>query len=282
MRLNIATRLWLPTLAITGLLLAVGTAVSLRTAGQIQAAGEALRSAESKLYDAAAWRGLTQANVVRVVASLIGNDPALDAAMKPEIAETAARITEIQQRVDAAAADPQERAALDRIAEARKAYIAARESAGQAKAGGDAAAAKSLLADKVQPAVTAYLAAQQAYVDLQRAQTAAVRAASGTERMRSVWAVLAVVAVVITLLMVSTMLTVPSAGRWPAWSRWPAASATATWMPRWTAAVTTRSARCSAPWQRCATRCAASWARCGSRPSRSRWPAAKWPVATPT
>lgn len=54
MRLNIATRLWLPTLAITGLLLAVGTAVSLRTAGQIQAAGEALRSAESKLYDAAA------------------------------------------------------------------------------------------------------------------------------------------------------------------------------------------------------------------------------------
>ena len=208
MRLNIATRLWLPTLAITGLLLAVGTAVSLRTAGQIQAAGEALRSAESKLYDAAAWRGLTQANVVRVVASLIGNDPALDAAMKPEIAETTARITEIQQRVDAAAADPQERAALDRIAEARKAYIAARESAGQAKAGGDAAAAKSLLADKVQPAVTAYLAAQQAYVDLQRAQTAAVRAASGTERMRSVWAVLSVVAVVITLLMVSTMLTV--------------------------------------------------------------------------
>ena len=207
MRLTIARRLWLPTLVISTMLVLVGAAVATRTAGQISTAAEKLAVAESKLFDASTWRGLTQANAVRVVAGLIGSDPALDAALKPEIAETTARITEIQKRVDAAATEPAERAALDRIAEARKTYIAARDAAAQAKTGGDAAAAKALLADKVQPAVTAYLAAQQAYVDLQLDTTAAVRAASGAERMRSVWAVLAVVALVITLLMVSTVLT---------------------------------------------------------------------------
>ncbi|GCL64983.1 methyl-accepting chemotaxis protein [Pseudaquabacterium pictum] len=208
MRLNIANRLWLPTLAITGLLLLVGATVSVRTTGQIQQASDQLRVAEEKLMDASAWRGLTQSNVVRVVASLVSSDPAVDAALKPEIAETSARISEIQKRVDAAATEAHERAAMDRIAETRKAYIAARDAASKTKAAGDAAAAKAMLADKVQPAITTYLAAQQAYVDLQREHTAAVRAQSGAERMRTVWAVLAVVVAVVSLLLVSTVLTV--------------------------------------------------------------------------
>ncbi|MES2716708.1 MAG: HAMP domain-containing protein, partial [Pseudomonadota bacterium] len=208
MRLTIATRLWLPTLAITGVLLLVATTVGLRTSGQINRADVALRDSESKLYDAASWRGLTQANVVRVVASLTGSDPALDAAMKPAIAETTARISEIQKRVDAAATDPAERAALDTIAAARKAYIAARDGANQAKAAGDAAAAKALLADKVQPAITAYLATQQAYVDLQRERSAAVRAESGAERLRTVWLVMGVMGAIVAGLVVSTLLQV--------------------------------------------------------------------------
>jgi len=208
MPLNIATRLWLPTLAITGVLALVGATVAVRTTAQINAATEQLQRSESKLYDASVWRGYTQSNAVRVVASLAGNDAALDAALKPEIAETSARISEIQKRVDAAASDPDERAALDRIADTRKTYIAARDAASLAKTGGDAAAAKALLADKVQPAVTVYLAAQQAFVDLQRAQAAAVRAQSGADRLHTVWAVLAVMGLVMLTLLVSTVLTV--------------------------------------------------------------------------
>ena len=52
-------------------------------------------------------------------------------------------------------------------------------------AGGEAAAAKAKPADKVQPAVIAYAASQQAYVVLQQAHGAAVRAATGAERMRT-------------------------------------------------------------------------------------------------
>ena len=71
------------------------------------------------------------------------------------------------------------------IASARQVYIAARDDARKAKAGGDAAAAKALLADKVQPAIIAYAASQQTYVVLQQAHGAAVRAATGAERMRT-------------------------------------------------------------------------------------------------
>ncbi len=208
MRLTIAARLWLPTAAITGVLLLVGTTVGLRTTGQIATADAALHDSESKLYDAATWRGLTQTNVVRVVASLTGGDPTLDMAMKPEIAETTARISEIQKRVDAAAKDPVERAALDTIAAARKAYIAARDGANKAKAGGDLASAKAQLADKVQPAITAYLSAQQAYVDLQRARSATVRAESGAQRLHALWLVMGVMASIVAGLVLSTLLLV--------------------------------------------------------------------------
>ena len=208
MGMSIATRLWLPTLAVASVLVLVGTTVAWRTTGQISQASTALQDSEAKLYDAATWRGLTQSNVVRVVAGLNSADPALEALLKPEIAETSDRIGEIQKRVDAAATDDAERAAVDRIAEARKAYIAARDGAAKAKAAGDAAAVRAQLADKLQPAIAGYLASQQAYVDLQRERSAAVRAESGAERLRVVWLVMGVMAVIVAGLVVSTMLLV--------------------------------------------------------------------------
>jgi methyl-accepting chemotaxis protein len=208
MRINIATRLWLPTLAVAALIMATGGTVALRTTAQISHADAALRDSEAKLVDAATWRGLTQANAVRVLASLRSSDPALEETLKPEIAATTAQISEIQKRVDAAATDPVERTALEQVAATRQAYITARGGASQAKAGGDAAAARALLIDKVQPAITSYLAAQQAYVDLQRARSAAVRATSGADRLRAVWLVMGVMAAIVAGLVVSTLLLV--------------------------------------------------------------------------
>jgi len=145
---------------------------------------------------------------VRVVASLSSADPAVEAQFKPEIAETSAKISEIQKRVDAAAVSPAERAALDRIAETRKAYIAARDAAGKAKAAGDASNARTMLAEKVQPAIATYLAAQQAYVDLQHDRADQVRADTSAERSRTVVLVLALMAAVVAGLALSTLMLV--------------------------------------------------------------------------
>ena len=192
MTMNISTRLWLPALLLGGIVLLISGTVGLRTSGQIALSDTLLRDQEAKLQDATTWQGLTNANVVRVVASVISSDAAVEAAMKPEIEATTARIGEIQKRIEATAVDAEERSALAAIASARQVYIAARDDARKAKAGGDAAAAKALLTDQVQPAITAYAASQQAYVVLQQAHGAAVRAATGHERMRTVWTVIGV------------------------------------------------------------------------------------------
>jgi methyl-accepting chemotaxis protein len=211
--MTLAARLWLPTLTVAAVFAVVGAVLGLRTDGQIARSTAALEDSEHKLQDAAAWRGLTQANVVRVVASLSSADQSVEAHFKPEIAETTAKISEIQKRVDAAATTPQERAALDRIAGARKAYIASRDAAGKAKASGDAANARTLLGEKVQPAIATYLAAQQAYVDLQRERADQVRTATSTERSQTVHLLLLLMAAVVAGLAATTALTARAISR---------------------------------------------------------------------
>jgi len=210
MTMKISTRLWLPALVLGGIVLLMSGTVGLRTNSQIALSDAQLRDQQSKLQDANTWQGLTNANVVRVVASVISSDAAVDAAMKPEIEATTARIGEIQKRIEAGAVSDQERSALAAIASARQVYISARDEARKAKAGGDAAAAKALLADKVQPAITAYAASQQAYVVLQQAYGAAVRAATGDERMRSVWTVIGVMLAMAVGLGIGTVFLVRS------------------------------------------------------------------------
>jgi len=213
MTLKIATRLWIPTAAMACLLTVMGSTTVLRTSGQITQAEEAARSQESKLFDAASWQGLTNANATRVMTSLVGNDPAVEATLKPEIDATTARIDEIARRVEQAAASDDERSALARIAAARKTYIDARTVAKKTKAAGDAEAAKAQLASTVQPALAAYMASQQAYVTLQQDLGKAQRGQAAAERMRTVWVVVGLLALAVLGLALGTVLLVRSVCR---------------------------------------------------------------------
>jgi methyl-accepting chemotaxis protein len=210
MTLKIATRLWLPTIAVTGLLLLVAGLATLRTGSQIALAEAQSQSQESKLYDAATWQGLTTANAARVMAGIIGSDAAVEASLKPEIEATSARIDEIAKRIEAEAASGDEKAALGRIAGARKAYIDARQAATKVRADGNADAARAQLTGTVQPALAAYLASQQAYVALQQDIGKTLRAQAGADRMATVWSVVGVLALIVLGLAIGTVLTVRS------------------------------------------------------------------------
>ena len=208
MTLNISTRLWLPTAALGGLLLLLAASAGIATQRDIAWTGERLRSQDAKLQDAAAWQGLTSANAARMVASVLSNEPVVEAALKPEIEATSARISEIQKRIDSAASSAEETAALARIATARKAYIDARTATAKVKADGNIEAARASLASQVQPAVSAYLSSQQAYVLLQQARSEAVRSEAGDTRMRTSAALTAVLLVVLLALAMSTAMLV--------------------------------------------------------------------------
>ena len=183
MTLKLSTRLWLPTVTMSGVLLLLGGIVWQTTLSDIAASNAELQAQESKVQDAAIWQGLTTANVARVVASVISADPSVEKILKPELEATTAAITEIQKRIEAAATSDEEKTALTRTTNARKAYIAARSEAVKIKAGGDVEKAKELLANQVHPTVVAYMASQRAYMVLQLARSEQVREEAGARRL---------------------------------------------------------------------------------------------------
>jgi methyl-accepting chemotaxis protein len=213
MTFKIATRLWIPTAAMTCLLAVMGSTSVLRTAAQITRADGLAQHQETKLFDAASWQGLTNANAIRVITSLVGSDPAVAAALKPEIEATTARIDEMAKRIVLAATSDGEKAALARIAAARKTYIESRTVAKTAQASGDTDAAKRQVAATVQPALAAYLASQQAYVTLQQDLGQAQRNQAGQERMRTVGLFVALMALAVLGLALGTVLLVRSVCR---------------------------------------------------------------------
>ena len=239
MALKIATRLWLPTLAVGGLLLLMSATVSLHTSGQIHAAEDQLGRSEAKLLDAAEWRGQTALQLARLSAGPAGpagTDAAHEAQRRLEFDAADTSLALIRQRVAAAANDAEERFLLDRITAARQAVLGAQDGSrngvgdgasdwagdGASEVAGEKAAkaraqtggaAQATLSAASRPAAQAYLAALQAYVDLQRTRSAQVRAASSKAQLRSVLAVAGVLALVMAGLAIGTVLTVRSVCR---------------------------------------------------------------------
>ena len=210
MTLKIATRLWLPTLTVTGVLAATTIAMALHSSKQEAQADAQWRLQQARLLDAATWQGLTNANAARVIASVLSKDPAVDAALQPEIDASTARISEIAQRIEASARDADEKAALGRIAQARKVYIDARNSALKTRGNGDVAAAQVLLSHQVRPAINAYLSTQQAYVAMQQARAESVRTQAGAQRSATLWLAVGAMALLVLGLAIATLLQVRS------------------------------------------------------------------------
>jgi methyl-accepting chemotaxis protein len=116
------------------------------------------------------WAGETQANAVRTIAFLRSADRSIEGYFAPEIPETSARISKLQEEIDKSAADPEVRALLEKIGQARKVYIAARNETFALRDAGDLDKALALLDSKLMPAVNAYTALQRDFAALETAR----------------------------------------------------------------------------------------------------------------
>ena len=199
MNLRISTKLWLPTLAMLGMLVVMATGVSMRTRDQIELSNQLQAREQEALHDASTWAGLTAANAARAVSLLLASDTEVEKALKPEIDATSARISALQKHIEELAQTAVDKAALAKVAESRKAYIDIRNAAMKLKAAGDVDGARALMASRMRPAVAAYLAHQEAFVELQRKQAAEAREASGRARMATVWGVVGLMSALIAL-----------------------------------------------------------------------------------
>ena len=211
--LTIAQRLWLPTVILAVMVVLMTTASSIRTVRSQAQASQLQHDQQRKLVDAQAWAGLTQANAVRTVAGLQSSDDALREVLKPEMAATSRKISELQKAIEALATSDDEKALLAEVAQARAGYMAARDEAAKRRGEGDADGARALLKDKVQPAIAAYVALQSKFVGLQEQRADAMREAVGAERMRTVWMVAGVMGLIVVGFSLSNFFLVRSIRR---------------------------------------------------------------------
>ena len=204
MKFSIATRLWIPVAVMSVMTVVMSLGAASRTRSLLEVAQVTQERQQQRFELALRWRGLTEANASRVQAGLAANDNAVADSMKADIARTTETINEVQKQLEALAEDDDDKAAMAKIAEQRKAYIAARNDANKLKAGGDNDGSHQALKQKVVPAIEQYLAAQQEFVVLQQKRSAALREAAGAERMRTVWGVAALMSLIVGLLALAT------------------------------------------------------------------------------
>ncbi len=109
------------------------------------------------------WAGETQANAVRTIAFLRSADRSIEGYFAPQIKETSARISKLQDEIERSAVDPEVRALLDKVGQARKVYIDARKETFALRTAGETDRALALLDSKLMPAVNAYTALQREF-----------------------------------------------------------------------------------------------------------------------
>ncbi len=165
--MHVATKLWLGVAVIVVSLTVLIAFAGIRSARLTAESEGTLRALNSRVNLASSWAGLTEANAARTVAMIITFDPGVEERMSADIKATTARISKVQQSIEAMTLSAEEQAQMAKIADLRKAMIEVRNQAQQAKSGGDSEGAQRLVNEKYTPAVNAYVTALRELVELE-------------------------------------------------------------------------------------------------------------------
>ncbi len=149
------------------------------------------------------WKGLTAVSVDQAVNALATSDELLMTRLQQKVKAGIESINEVQKQVEAAAFSAADKAQIERIAEARKVVLAELAEGNRRRADGDIAGAQGIVENRLMPAVTRYVAEQDAFVQLQERQRDAAKQSAADARRTAIWvgAVIAFVVVSLGLLL---------------------------------------------------------------------------------
>ena len=185
-QLRIAHKLWAAVILIVLMLVAVVGFAAYRSA-KVQVHADAVaKEMESRVQAALRWSGLTETNAARTQALIVSSDPAVEAEFKDVIAATSAQISEVQKSLESMALSDADRAQMGRIAAARKTMIDLRGEARKLKSDGQHDQAVTLINDKYNPSVTAYITTLRDFVQQQQKNAEDTQKAMAAERMLTV------------------------------------------------------------------------------------------------
>ncbi|MDD2882404.1 MAG: methyl-accepting chemotaxis protein [Rhodoferax sp.] len=171
--LRLAAKLWIAVAIIISAQVFLVIGVSIRTAEQQDRMNSTLTDLNTRTRLANQWFADTLANSVRVTASVISSDPAVDASFKTAIAETTARINEVQKSIESMQLSPDEKAQMENIASNRKKVISLRDAARKMRADGNAEEALAMINAEYVPAQKIYVNALRDLVQIEEKSAAA-------------------------------------------------------------------------------------------------------------
>ena len=194
--ISVSTKLWVSTLAI--LLAMFGTAAwTQRSSNQaLLGAMARVQTFENLITLGTQWKGMTETNVQRVLATALGKEPLLAQTFGPALKKGIADIGKLQEQVVALAQTDEDKAAMAKVGQARTQVLAATKKIDELKAAGDVAATQAFIDQTLNTALAVYIGALDDFVKLQETHRDAAKAAADSERVRSLWLGLVLMAAV--------------------------------------------------------------------------------------
>ena len=165
--LSVARRLWLFSMAALLVLAVPAMTTQQLSKAALSAALETVESHDTHIALALRWRGLTEAGVQGVMANAISSDALVGETFTPRVKEVIAANTELQKRIAETAGSAEEKQALDKVAQARKAMLDVTRQVNEARKSGESSALLALVEQQLKPVARQYLDAIDGYVALQ-------------------------------------------------------------------------------------------------------------------
>ena len=184
--MSIAVKLWAVVVAIVIAFTAVVAGAGWRS-GKTSAAANALNDEMMlRVKTATRWMGLTEANAARTLAIALSTEAPVASAFKEAMQATSAQISEMQKRLEGLDLSEADRAAMQRVGEARKAMLAARDQVNKLKEAGDNDAVAKYVMQSYVPASDAYLKTLADFVQLQQTTAERHRGEAAAASMKTV------------------------------------------------------------------------------------------------
>ncbi len=183
--IRVSRKLWGAFLGLMIAMLLLSSFAQNRGNNSMTAAMDGIIEIEERISSAVRWRGATETAVTMVMGGAVTTDSVLAEQYGAKVKEIIGNINKVQEKIVASATAPEEKAALDKVLEARKAVLAATAKTWELKGAGDAVATQRFADDEFAPLVTKYLKAQDDFVDTLEKRRDAIRADATSRRIEN-------------------------------------------------------------------------------------------------
>ncbi|WP_306770576.1 methyl-accepting chemotaxis protein [Pantoea sp. 18069] len=176
-------------------------------------AAQDVQDKEDRISMALRWKGMTELAVERVVVGSITTDELLSQRLQPQLKTAVEAVSAVQKQIVDAADSPADKAQLERVAAERVIVLQLVAQAQKTRSDGDVEGAQRVVNEQLLPAVAKYIAAQEAFVELQQRQRDQIKAEALQRNTVARWIAEAFAAVVLLIGVGLAALTVRSITR---------------------------------------------------------------------